>query len=239
MVLLMNRTMPAFVAALAALLTASTVGAADRRYTVTDFDRVQVDGPFEVTLSTGKANSALARGRSQALERVSIDVQGRVLRVRPSRSAWGGYPGESGGPVRVELTTHDLRGASLSGSGSISIDKAKAMRFDAAVSGSGRLGIGSLEADSLNLGLVGSGRILIGGKSKELRATVQGNGDLDAEKLAVEDARINADTSGNIVVSVRRSASVTSTGSGDTRILGKPACTGQTLGSGRVLCGSK
>ena len=217
---------------------AAPAAAAERRFTVTDFDRILVDGPFKVTLSTGRSGSAVATGSNQALDRVSIEVQGRTLRVRPNRSAWGGYPGEGSGTLVIKVSTHDLRGAVVTGSGSIDIDKAKGMRFEASVAGSGRIGIASLEADKLGVGLLGSGKIQLAGKVKELRATIQGAGDLDAEKLTVEDADINADTAGNISVGVRRAAKVTATGQGDTRIVGKPACTLKGLASGRVSCGT-
>ena len=233
MILAMTRIM------LAALLALSAVpaSAAERRYTITDFDRIQVDGPFQVALTTGRASSAMASGSSAAIERVSIEVQGRTLRVRANRSAWGGYPGEGAGPVRIELSTHSLRAASLAGSGGLSIDKARTMQFDASVSGSGQINIGAIDADTLALALLGSGRIIVGGKAKSLRAAIQGAGDLDAEALSVEDAQITASTSGSIAVAVRRAATVTSTGQGDTRIIGSPACTVKSSGSGLVLCG--
>ena len=218
-------------------LSAASASAAERRYTVTDFDRIQVDGPFQVALTTGRASSAMASGSNAAIERVSIDVQGRTLRVRTNRSAWGGYPGEGTGPVRILLSTNGLRAASLAGSGRLSIDKARAMRFDASVSGSGRIDVGVIEADTLVVALLGSGKIMVGGKAKSLRATIQGAGDLDAEALSVEDAQINASTSGLIAVAVRRSATVTSSGQGDTKIIGSPACTVKSSGSGQVLCG--
>jgi hypothetical protein len=218
-------------------LSAAPAPAAERRYSVTDFDRIQVDGPFQVTLTTGRSGSALASGSNAAIERVSIDVQGRTLRIRPNRSGWGGYPGDGLGPVRILLSTHALRGAALAGSGRLSIDKARTMRFDASVSGSGRIDIGSIEADMLAVALLGSGKIAVGGKAKSLRATIQGTGDLEAEGLSVEDAQINADTSGLIAVGVRRAATVTSSGQGDTKIIGSPACTVKSSGSGQVLCG--
>lgn len=96
MIARMKRILPAL--ALAALAAAAP--AAERRHTVTDFDRVHVEGPFEVTLATGRPSSAVVSGSPAAIERVSIEVQGRVLRIRPNRSAWGGYPGEGAGPVR-------------------------------------------------------------------------------------------------------------------------------------------
>ena len=92
----MTRTLPL---ALLALAAAAPAGAAERLYSVTDFDRVQVDGPYQVTLTTGRASGARAEGSAEALERVSIEVQGSTLRVRANRSAWGGYPGERAGPV--------------------------------------------------------------------------------------------------------------------------------------------
>ena len=218
-------------------LSAAPASAADRRYTVTDFDRIQVDGPFQVSVVTGRAGSAKASGSNAAIERVSIEVQGRTLKVRANRSAWGGYPGEGAGPVRIELSMHALRGAALSGSGGLAIDKAKAMRLDLSVSGSGRIEVGTVEADMLDVGLLGSGRIAVAGKVKTLRATIQGSGDLAGDGLVVEDAQINSSTSGTIAVAVRRAATVTSTGPGDTKIIGRPACTVRASGSGNVLCG--
>lgn len=218
-------------------LSAAPASAAERRYTVTDFDRIQVDGPFQIALTTGRAGSAMASGSNAAIERVSIDVQGRTLRVRANRSAWGGYPGEGVGPLRILLSTHGLRGASLAGSGHLSIDKARTMRFDASVSGSGRIDIGAIKADTLAVALLGSGKIKVGGEAKSLRATIEGTGDLEAEALSVEDAQINASTSGSIGVAVRRAATVTSSGQGDTKIIGSPACTVKSSGSGQVLCG--
>src|SRR3546814_11724828 len=112
---------------LSALAITATAPAqsAERRYTVTDFDRIQVDGPFVVTLATGKSPSATASGGSRALERVAIDVEGRTLRISPNRSAWGGYPGEQRGPVAIVVTGHDLRAASVNWSGRLVIDEVR------------------------------------------------------------------------------------------------------------------
>lgn len=233
MVLFMKWTMPA---ALIFILAAPAQGA-DRRYTVTDFDRVQVEGPFSVTLKTGKAPSARAIGPSQAMEHVSIDVQGRTLKVRSNRSVWGGDPVEAPGPIAIELTTHDLRAASVTGSGSLSIDKARAMRFDLALSGSARLSVGNIEADNLSLGMLGSGEMSVAGKVKTFRGTVQGSGSFDGKNLTAEDVQLNADTSGTITLKANRTANVISTGAGDTGVAGKAACTVKARGSGRVRCG--
>ncbi len=233
MLLCMKRIM----LAATALLAAAPAVAADRRFTVTSFDRIQVEGPYEVVLATGRAGSVTASGTNLAIDRVSVEVQGRTLRIRPNRSAWGGYPGQSTGPVKLAVTTHELTGAAVTGSGSLAIDRAKGLRFDLAVTGSGRIGIANVDADNLFVGLMGSGKISLAGKAKELTANIQGMGDLDAQKLTADEAEIKADTAGTISLAVKRAAQITASGLGDTIITGKPACTLKGQGAARVVCG--
>lgn len=229
----MTRTLPFALLAFAAAVPA---GAAERSYSVTDFDRVQVDGPFQVTVTTGLASGARAEGSSQALERISVEVLGSTLRVRANRSAWGGYPGQPAGPVKVALTTRDLRAAAVVGSGSLQVDRAKGLRVDLSVSGSGRLAVAAVEADNLVVGLLGGGRITLAGRARQLKATIQGSGDLAAAGLSADDAQIRSDTAGHVTVGVARSANVTATGAGDVEIIGNPSCTVEAKGAGQVLC---
>ncbi|HET9640873.1 MAG TPA: head GIN domain-containing protein [Allosphingosinicella sp.] len=230
----MTRTLPL---ALLALAAATPAGAAERTYSVTDFDRVQVDGPYRVTIATGRSSSARAEGSTEALDLVSIDVQGGTLRVRRNRSAWGGYPGDGVGPVTIALTTRDVRNAAVIGSGSLDLDRARGLRVDLTVSGSGRLSVSVVEADNLIVGLLGGGRITLAGRAKQLRATVQGSGDLAASGLTADDAQVASDTAGNVAVAVSRTARVTATGPGDVEIVGSPTCTVEAKGSGQVRCG--
>ncbi len=229
----MIRTLPLALLALAAAMPAA---AAERTYSVTDFDRVLVDGPYRVTLTTGRGSAARAEGSAEAIDHLSVDVQGGTLRVRRNRSAWGGAPGEGTGAVAITLTTRDLRNAAVVGSGSLDIDRAKGLRVDLSVSGSGRLTVAAVEADTLMVGLLGGGRITLAGRTKQLKATVQGSGDLAAAGLSADDAQIASDTAGAVAVAVTRTAKVIATGPGDVEIIGSPSCTVQAKGSGQVRC---
>lgn len=225
-------------AAAALFVAATPAAAAERRYTVTDFDRVQVDGPYRVTLTTGKPSAARAQGPHQALDRLSVTVEGRTLRVRPD-TGWGGYPNEAlQGPVTVEISTARLRYAGVSGAGILEIDRAKAMRLDLSLAGSGRIDAAAVDTDSLYLNLLGSGRLQIGGRTKTLRAEIHGSGDLAGSGLSAADAQVFADTAGTVHLQATRSVSVTSSATGDVEIAGKAACTVKALGTGRVRCGS-
>jgi hypothetical protein len=234
----MNPIRAAFpIAAFAAVLAAAPAGAADRTYPVTDFDSVRVEGPFEVSLATGLSSHVQASGAPEALERLSVEVEGRTLRIRVNPSAWGGYPGQSPGRVRIVAATRDLVRASVVGSGSLDVDKARGLRLDLAVGGSGHLKVRALEADNLNVGLVGSGQIGLGGHARQMRATIQGSGDLDGAALRADDLILGADTAGSIILGPARTAKVRATGAGDVTIGGTPACTVDAKGAGRVLCG--
>lgn len=233
----MTAAMTRIVSALLILLAAAPAAAAERRYPVTDFDRIQVEGPYKVSLRTGLSSGATATGSALALDRVSVEVQGRTLRIRPNRSAWGGYPGEAAGPVTIRATTRTLAHVRVGGSGSLDIDRVEGLRLDLAVVGTSHLAVASVDADNLLVGLVGSGRITLAGKAKQLRGAFQGSGDFDGRGLSADDAQITADTAGSVAVRAVRTAKVNARGLGDVEILGSPACTVEALGAGTVTCG--
>jgi hypothetical protein len=231
----MIRTLPA---SLALLLAAAPAAAAERGFSVTDFDRIQVDGPYEVILVTGRPSGARVVGPQGALDSVTVEVESRTLKVHANRSAWGGYPGQAAaGPVRIEATTRDLAAATVTGAGSLSIDKAGGLRLSLTLAGSGRLTVGRIAADNLVIALNGSGRIAAAGTAKQLNARVSGSGDLDAAGLAADDAQVYAETSGTVALAARRTAKVQAAGIGQVTIGGTPACTITGPAAGRVTCG--
>ncbi|MEG8047874.1 DUF2807 domain-containing protein [Sphingomonas aerolata] len=87
--------------------------AADRSVSVGSFERVRIDGPFDVRLVTGSPGAKVA-GDPHATEAVEIRVDGATLSVRRSTSRWGERP-ETGAqrPVTVTLSTPRLAFASV------------------------------------------------------------------------------------------------------------------------------
>src|SRR5579875_2074952 len=214
--------MTRIMALLAAASLAAPAVAAERSYPVTDFDRIQVEGPFEVTLATGVGSHVHATGSADALDRVSVEVDGSTLRIRTNVSAWGGTPGQSPGPVRIEASTQDLAKATLLGSGSLAIDKARGLKVGLAVGGSGRLTVGAVDVDNLVVDLLGSGDIIMGGHAKQLHVVAKGSGNVTGGALAAEDVQLEAETAGNVMLGRARSAKIIATGSGDVTVGGSP-----------------
>src|SRR4051795_2583641 len=95
------RTRLPLLIALAAV--AAPADAATRNFGISSFEKVRVDGPFKVTLTTGVPPFARATGSPDALDRVSIDVRGNTIVVHSNLDSWGGYPGRDAGPIEVSL----------------------------------------------------------------------------------------------------------------------------------------
>jgi len=223
-------------AALAAmLLLAAPAGAATRNYSVTSFDRIRVDGPYQVSLKTNVAPFARASGDQGALDAVSIKVEGRTLIVRADPAgSWGGYPGEQRGPVTIELGTPDLASALVNGAGALAIDRVKALKFDFSVQGSGMLRIDQADIDQLRALLDGAASARLGGRAASINASIRGTSTFDAQALAVKDAVIAAEGPTVVRATVSNSVKIDARGLTSVAITGGPACTVKTQGSATV-----
>ena len=218
----------------AATAAASPLAAAQRNYSVTDFTRVRVEGPFAVTLATNVAPFARATGSQRALDRVWVRVEGRTLVIRTDRSAWGGDPKADDGPVTIAVGTHDLEQASLSGPGSLVIDKVRGLDFALTSFGSGAVSIGQGASDRLRIIAQGSGSTRVAGTVKQLVAGLSGPGLIDASALTAKDATLSASGPASLRATVTNAVKLSATGTATIAIDGGPACERKVSGSAVV-----
>ena len=226
--------MRSFLLAAALLATVTPAQAATRNFGITSFEKVRVDGPFKVKLTTGVPPFARATGSSAALERVAIDVEGNTLVVHSNVDAWGGYPGKDAGPVVVEIGTHDLSGAWLIGSSTLSINRVRGLSFGLSVQGSGAGDIDHADVDQLTIGVMGNGSARVAGQAKKLTALLRGVSSLDASALAAHDATLGADGAATIAANVSGTVKVQAKGPATVTLTGGAACTLRVSGSASV-----
>jgi hypothetical protein len=226
--------MRSLLSALLILLPTTTAHAATRNFGIEGFEKVRVDGPFKVTLTTGVAPFAQANGSPQAIDRVAMEIRGNILVVHNSGSSWGGYPGRDAGPVEIVLGTHDLSSAWVNGSGSLSINKVRGLSFDFSVQGSALGEIGSVAVDQLSINLVGTANARLSGEAGKATAVVRGVSSLDAAKLTMKDAVITADGAATVDATVTNAVKIYAVGPATIRLTGNPACTLQASGSASV-----
>ena len=209
--------------------------AATRNFGVNGFDRVRVDGAYRVKLATGVAPFAKATSSSaSALDGLVVEVQGRTLIVRSNRKAWGGYPGESAGPVEISIGTHDLSAAWVNGSGTLEIDKLRGLIFDLSVHGSGAARVSSVEVDHFKVAVSGTAAASLTGTTKKLTATVRGVSMLQATELSSKDAPVTVTGPGTVRATVTETAKVNVDGPSSVELAGSPACIVKATGSASV-----
>ena len=226
----MRSRLPFFVIAVA---VSAPAGAVTRNFGINSFDRIRVEGPFNVTLKNGVAPFAKASGTPAAIDRIAIDVMGRTLVVKANPS-WGGYPGKDPGPVEISIGTHELSSAWLNGSGSLTIDRVEGLAFDLSVQGSGAVQIAQADVDRLTVGISGSASASVAGRADKLSGSLRGISSLDASGLASKDVVITAAGPSTVKARVANAAKVTASGVATVTLTGDPACTATLSGSASV-----
>lgn len=221
-------------AALVAILPASPAVAATRNFGITSFEKIRVDGPYRVRLSTGVAPFARASGSAAALDRVAVEVRGTTLVVHNSLSSWGDYASSDLGPVDIVLGTHDLSSAWLNGSGTMAIDRVKGLKFDLSVQGSGAASVGRMMVDQLSVNVGGTASATLAGEAARITAVVRGISSLDAAALKTKDAVVGAEGAATIKADVRNAVTVDASGPVTVTLSGRPACTLRAKGSASV-----
>ena len=223
--------------ALIALSLPTPAQSRDRTVMLTSFDRMRVEGPFDVTLTTGKGAGGVLSGDTRAIDGVSIRVEGRTLIVSAGANGWGGYPGDAKGQVKIKVTTPMLRAAAVAGGGQLRIDHVRAQTVDLSVAGAGTLSVARIETDQLNATMNGTGALTLGGTAGRARFLNSGTGSIDAGKLVARDLTVLSQGMGSGAFNARHTADISAMGLGSISVSGSPKCT--VRGPGPVACGNR
>ncbi len=226
--------MAALAAGLASALAAQPAGAATRGFTISSFDAIRVDAPVSVVVTTGVGVSARAEGDQAALDRLKVDVSGRLLIVSMERLTTGE---KSSGAATLRLSTGMLDRVMLTGGGSVAVNRLKGLSARIAVGGSGDISVADVQLDRIDVNLAGGGRVNLAGRAGVAEIHVTGPGSVAAEPLRVRQATVGNEGAGSIALTADVDAKLISTGSGTISIAGKAACTVDNRGVGQVTCG--
>ncbi len=225
-------------ALIAAVVTAAlpmTAQAATRGYTITSFDAIRVDAPVKVVLTTGIGASAKAEGDQSALDRLRVEVSGRLLNITMDKP----QPGQKGGAATLRLSTGAVSRVVLTGGGSVALDRMKGLRAEIVLGGNGDVSVGALDLDRLDLSLAGGGRATLAGRAAVANIRVNGPGAVAAEGLKAGQASIANDGPGSVALTANGPTKITASGSGDVTVTGKGPCTVENRGTGRIACGDE
>jgi hypothetical protein len=211
------------------------VQAATRNYTISSFDAIRIDAPVNVVLTTGTGVSARADGDQGALDRLRVELSGRVLSVTMERP----QPGQksSGNAALLRLSTGMLEKLVMTGGGSVSVDRMKGLRGEIICGGNGDVSVGMVDLDRIDLSFAGGGRASLTGRAGVANIRLSGPGAVAAEALHARQANIVNEGAGSLTVTADVTAKIVASGSGDVVVTGKAACTVDNRGTGRIGCG--
>jgi hypothetical protein len=171
------------------LLVSAAPPADEKRFMVTGFERVRVDGPFEVEIVPGSPG-ATASGEGKALDHVAIRVDGSTLIVNTGATGWKLRAAEAPETVKIAISVPILRGLAIRGGAQVGVAEMRGSRIDLGLSGGGSIAVKAVRADDLILNLTGPGTVTLAGAVARARVSSYGDGSVHAEDLLADEAAL-------------------------------------------------
>jgi hypothetical protein len=214
--------------------------AAERVYAVSSFERLRVDGPFRVIVTTGVSPGGKAEGDPAATDQIDMRVEGTTLILRSGSGGWSERPaGSGGGTPLIRLATPMLRAATMFGGGDVTINgKMRAQSVELSMTGSGTMRADGVDADQFVGTVTGSGTMTVAGRAAKVRLSTNGPSRMAAGALVAGDLTVRTDGNGEMIAQARYTAVIASAGVGSVTIYGTPTCTVRGNANGPVNCGN-
>ncbi|HSI00946.1 MAG TPA: DUF2807 domain-containing protein [Reyranella sp.] len=182
------------------------VGGPERRLPWTGRDSIGIALSVPVRLVPGSGSDVVLRGAPETIAHLQLNDGGLRADCRSLRSAQA---------VTLELPAQALRTVKLSGAATVTIEK--------------------LGQPELALVVSGSGRVQAQGAVERVAVTLSGSGDVRLGEVALKRLTAKISGSGSLEAAPRDEADLTLSGSGQVRLLTRPAALrSKVSGSGRV-----
>lgn len=220
--------------ALVALMTCTTMQAAEKSVHATEgntvsqrrvpnFTRIESNGSIDIVYTQGNRLSVKVVGKAKEVARVTTTVSGNILRVSYA-SGSRMFNFSSGDDVKVYVTSPDLVGVTLRGSGDFeSKGKIDSDNLVVEITGSGDADMKYVICDNFTVNLRGSGDVEV----DYLRCAtstigLRGSGDIEITQDRVNNTNIQLYGSGDIKVKTKRCGVINAYlyGSGDIKLSG-------------------
>lgn len=222
------------VLAACALFMATSVSAAEQRFSIGSFDELIVEGDIIVNLQTGKAPMAIAQGPQVKLGALRVERQGTVVRIRSV--ALQSNRGDTG-PVIVALTGRDIKRVAVIGSGKITANALDNDTLRIEMRGAGVIEVGSLKASHLTTMLSGNGTLKITkGDVVHSDVVIEGSGTFVSAGLNVQNLKLLQRGPATTVLTVSNTAEISNNGTGAITIEGRGTCIVRRAGSATINC---
>jgi len=216
------------------LLAASPAWARD--WNASGFDKVDLAASASVQIHAAPGFAVQADGDPDLIRRLDIAVRRGTLVI-------GWLPGQAPHGMRnqrlaIRVTMPRVAGATVSGAGTIAVDRADAPTFAGRVGGAGTLRIATLRTHEALLDVSGTGSLEAAGTADRVVAHLTGVGSIKTGALGARAGLIGMSGTGSVVARIDGPVEVRLSGLGSVNVLGKPTCVIRKSGWGSVRCGA-
>jgi len=175
------------------------------------FDRLSVEGSGEVFIEVGPSSSIEIEAEDNVMAVLTTEIRnGRlVLSIEDGHSLR-----QIKTPI-YRITTPNLTGVAIAGSGDITID--------------------GVDTTEFVVEIAGSGNVQPTGIADHLLVSIAGSGDYEGDLMSTASARVEIAGSGSVLVNAEQTLDVSISGSGDVEYLHNPVVTQSIAGDGRVI----
>ena len=194
------------------------------------FTKVSMGISGDVYISQGNTPKLTVEADAEILGLIVTEVKNDELKIRFSQSRV-----KSKTPIRIWITTAEIEGLYLSGSGNIITETAiKTNEKELKLSGSGNINVKDLSCDEVDAAISGSGNIDVTGSADELSIAISGSGNCNADEFKTEETDVKISGSGNCKVNATKDLTVAVSGSGSVFYVGNPTIDASVSGSGKI-----
>jgi len=185
-----------------------------------DFNRVEVNGPFVVTVEGGDAYGVNVQADRDEADDIEVDVEGDRLRIRYRNDRFPEGFGDRD-RIRVSVTmSQALRGLDLGGAANATVQGFGDLDdLDLQLTGAATA-ILELAANRIEADLTGASQLTLNGRTDRLKARVRGASQLEAADLAAEEAVVDASGAGVANVQANRTLEAEASSAGRIRYRG-------------------
>lgn len=207
-----------------------------RSFGITSFDAIEVRGDTIVDLVPGHRITARAEGSREAIETLTLEMEGRTLIIRQAIEGRYGPRRAEDGPARLTLTGQNVSSVVLRGSGQITARGLRGSQVIVRLDGPGRIEAEIPAGRAVATRASGSGSIRLSGRAQSLQAIIAGSAAVDAGQLAVRDLDVRAGGTGSSSFAASGRASISAMGEANVAVAGRPRCSVTNGGAGTVVC---
>jgi len=202
------------------------------------FQRVDLTGTLDVTLMAAPREEVVVETPAGLQSRVRARVENGVLTITGGepRRWWGAFFGRSRAGFTPKITVHyrTLDAIELSGAVKLAAARIEAGDLRIAASGGTTVRIDDLQARALRLSGSGALKATIGGRVVDQTVSISGAGEVLAERLASDNAKVSVSGAGSIVLRAEKTLNASISGAGSVEYYGDPEVRQQISGVGRV-----